>query len=167
MEPALRLTWRTTAAPRWPRSVALDDHGDPLLVLAPVREPSHQRLDLASETLHADLSSRERLVGAQAPVDGKASLGQAAVARLALGLLLLCREHSQLVHGVQAGDLAVLQTLEHALGSLAQAVEHDGRGRVLLDLVAEATNEVVDLALVGAILITERLEALGVERDRP
>jgi hypothetical protein len=31
-EPALRFAWRTTAAPRWPRWVALDDHGDPLLV---------------------------------------------------------------------------------------------------------------------------------------
>jgi hypothetical protein len=31
-EPALRFAWRTTAAPRWPRWVVLDDHGDPLLV---------------------------------------------------------------------------------------------------------------------------------------
>jgi hypothetical protein len=31
-QPALRFAWRTTAAPRWPRWVALDDHGDPLLV---------------------------------------------------------------------------------------------------------------------------------------
>lgn len=30
--PALRFAWRTPAAPRWPRWVALDDHGDPLLV---------------------------------------------------------------------------------------------------------------------------------------
>jgi hypothetical protein len=29
---ALRFAWRTTAAPRWPWWVALDDHGDPLLV---------------------------------------------------------------------------------------------------------------------------------------
>ncbi len=31
-EPAPRFSWHMTAVPRWPRWVALDDHGDPLLV---------------------------------------------------------------------------------------------------------------------------------------
>jgi hypothetical protein len=31
-KPALRFAWRTTAAPRWPRWIALDDRGEPLLV---------------------------------------------------------------------------------------------------------------------------------------
>ncbi len=75
-------------------------------------------------------------------------------------MLLLRRQHCQLVHGGEASDLPLLQALKHALGPLPEAVQHDGRGRILLDLITQTAEEVVDLALVWSLLVPERLEAL-------
>jgi len=48
-------------------------------------------------------------------------------------------------HGSEPGDLVVLEILQDTVSTLLDALENHGVGRILLDLLLEATEQVVDL----------------------
>ena len=98
-------------------------------------------------------------------MDGEANVGQAARLCRLLGLVLLCNKSGNLVHRGHADDLALLQVLDHLVGALLDRAQHHGLGRIVVHLLPGSAQQVVDLALVRAVVALELLQRGDIERD--